>query len=242
MSSELNCRNCGASLVPGARFCRQCGHPSANFDPGSVIEEKTRILETPERRVGAEPAYVPPVAGPIGAANTGYVPSRATETQGLSKKGGKLKWFIVGGLCVIVITMIAVLAAAALLLRHRPAVRTPTDPRPRAGAVEVPQPPVPPPPPAIAEGEAVDAGALSEYVYPGAKVNMRVNKDDGSGVLNMNTTDPPDKVKDWYKSKFNTKTSMDFPKGMAILEGDSIKAVITPAEDGTNILLTMGES
>ena len=122
MSSELNCRNCGASLVPGTRFCRQCGHPSANIDPASVTEGTTRILETPERPVASEPAYVPPVAGPIGAANTGYIPSKAPETQGLSKKGGKLKWFIVGGLGVVVIAMIAVLAAAAIFLRHNRAV------------------------------------------------------------------------------------------------------------------------
>src|SRR3954451_4007789 len=130
MSSELNCRNCGASLVPGARFCRQCGHPSANFDPGSVIEGTTRILETPERPMASEPAYVPPVAGPIGAANTGYIPSRAQETQGLSKKSGALKWFIIGGLAVIVLAMIVVLAAAAFLFRHRPSVVTAPGPRP----------------------------------------------------------------------------------------------------------------
>jgi hypothetical protein len=207
-----------------------------------VTEGTTRILETPERPIASEPAYVPPVAGPIGAASTGYIPSRAPETKGLSKKGGKLKWFIVGGLGIVVIAMIAVLAAAAIFLRHNRAVTTPRGPRSGVGSVEAPQPPAPPPPPVIAEGEGVDAGALSEYVYPGAKVNMRVDKGDGDGVLGMTTPDAPDKVKDWYKAKLKSKNTLDLPGGVGILNGDTVKAVITPSDEGTNILLTSGES
>src|SRR5256885_5015678 len=63
MEQKLSCMNCGAELLPEARFCRQCGQRSMHVAPGSVADATTRILKTPDAQAAFEQQYNPPAGG-----------------------------------------------------------------------------------------------------------------------------------------------------------------------------------
>src|SRR4051794_10135434 len=239
MTPEQSCKNCGAALLPDARFCRQCGAPvQASYQPGTVTESTTQLLDSPGSR--ATDLFTPQTAG--GAVATAPPPPYTAPVQAPSitqnlEKRSYARWFVGGGISLVVLLMLFVVAAVAVVKtvsRHN--AKTPTTPtitRPPAPPQEPPA--APPAPPATEDtGEATDTTEAS-LTYPGSKVTMHVNNDDGK-VSQMITQDPAKKVADWYKAKLKTDPKVEVG-GMAIFESDEANVVITPTQNGTAILL-----
>ena len=66
--SSMTCTNCGAELLAGTKFCRQCGRPTNNLDAANVPEAPTRAFAPSEAPVehGAPTQYIN--AAPTGPA------------------------------------------------------------------------------------------------------------------------------------------------------------------------------
>ena len=117
---DLKCRTCGAELLPGTSFCRQCG--SATAIPGGS-EEPTAFL-TPPGNVATQrldPRATNPEQGGLNLP-AGAAPFTAERT--LAKKGhGKRKLLIAG--FVLVVLVLGLICAVAIV-RMRSHSRTMT--------------------------------------------------------------------------------------------------------------------
>jgi hypothetical protein len=69
---------------------------------------------------------------------------------------------------------------------------------------------------------------------------MEINSATEGMVLQLHTTDPFDRVVDWYTEKLKPTNVVKTKGPSVILEGDGMTAIINQAGDGTNIMLTQG--
>jgi len=128
--------------------------------------------------------------------------------------------------------------AIVLFMRFDSGAPTPDIP---VVSIPVPTPPPgapPPPPPPPVPGDTAISGSLA---YPGAKTLMNINSAHGKSVLQLQTTDSPNKVVAWYKDKLKPTQNVDLPFGNSILKNGNTTVVITGVEDGTTILISRGE-
>ncbi|HVG19566.1 MAG TPA: hypothetical protein VNI02_10970, partial [Blastocatellia bacterium] len=100
----------------------------------------------------------------------------------------------------------------------------------------IPAPPPPAPPRGLPQGSAIGR----EFIYPGSETTMEINSATEGMVLQLHTTDPFDRVVDWYTEKLKPTNVVKTKGPSVILEGDGMTAIINQAGDGTNIMLTQG--
>ena len=125
------CENCGAALVPGAKFCAECGQPvrsrfceqcGAKLAPGIKFCEE---CGSPVAEKGATPQVAtPPYSQPPAEAVAGWqtasgappawAPERETSEapRPKARRRGRGCW---GILLVLILLLLAVVAAAVLL-------------------------------------------------------------------------------------------------------------------------------
>ncbi|MGH9901430.1 MAG: hypothetical protein ACRD68_06405, partial [Pyrinomonadaceae bacterium] len=109
----------------------------------------------------------------------------------------------------------------------------------------IPVPPVPavpdiPPPPVPPSTGGAEGVANSSLVYPGAETMMNITQEDGGGMLQLRTTDPFEKVFDWYVAKIKPTKTIRTPgfTSTAILRAEGVTAIITAAGgDQTTIMI-----
>ena len=78
--------------------------------------------------------------------------------------------------------------------------------------------------------------AGKSLVYPGAQTILDVTSEEGTGVLQLKTTDGIDKVADWYEAKLKpTKTVRVGPT--VVMKSDNVTATIVSDGSNTNILI-----
>ena len=87
------------------------------------------------------------------------------------------------------------------------------------------------------QGRATVSQPVSKsLVYPGAQTILDVTSSGGSGVLQLKTADPIDKVADWYVAILKpTKTLRVGPT--VIMKSDNVSATLVSDGDNTNILI-----
>ncbi|HEY0080644.1 MAG TPA: hypothetical protein VGB73_18715 [Pyrinomonadaceae bacterium] len=230
-------------MAAGARFCRRCGQAAAYLRQSSVTEATTRIFDAPTYSSSA--AQTGFAAKPTGAA---YLAPQQMHEQPLShinntmglearRSGSWLKWAFVA----LVIFALAAALALPLVAGWW---------RERAGAgfhppiVVVPEPPVPPMPPMPPMPPEVGApGAASidpEFFYPGSRVTLDISQDDG-GVVGLHTNDAVEKVAAWYTQKLKPERVVRVPGASTVMEAEGMKAVISSAGNGTDIILKREE-
>src|SRR2546423_7745452 len=89
--SSLACTRCGTEIIPGTRFCRQCGQPAP--DAANVSEASTRILGAQERPAAAPTdRFTPLPTGPayISPADAGapqFTPSQSLQAPPKKRRG-----------------------------------------------------------------------------------------------------------------------------------------------------------
>lgn len=75
---------------------------------------------------------------------------------------------------------------------------------------------------------------------------MTINRGSGPGLIQLHTNDSFDKVVAWYTAQLKPEKTVTTPKlpgvpgATSILKGQKGTAIITGAEDGTNIMLKTG--
>ncbi len=235
--SSLPCSNCGTIITPGTKFCRKCGQPS--LDTASVSEATTRVFEAtaeptaPTSNWNAQPTG-PAYLSPAGAAS----PLQDVTTKSLEPTGRKQK----SSLAVpIIAVLLAVLVAVAvgMMLRGRNAQQTQTPPA--AAGPETVLPPLPPLPP-HPSGEPPASGAsvsTSELMYPGAETVMDM-KNSRENFLELRTSDPLDRVVDWYTTKIKAAEIIRTRGTEAILRSGKTSVIISSRGNATNILIKQG--
>lgn len=244
MQQTMPCASCGAQIPVEARFCRNCGQPSARFNRESVTEGTTRLLDAPERPPQfAQESYERP--GELAQATTRLPPQAAPTAHALDINRKPTNWVLIGA---IVIAAIALIATGLFIgLRSRPAAANPPVVTPGAPPLQPPPlpglPPLPPPPASgVTEGSVNPA-----LVYPGAKTVMQITGAPEGSVVQLQTSDPFDKVVSWYKEKLKpsqtietNEPNIELPGRSVILPSEEATVIITAQDGATNIMVTQG--
>ena len=245
MQQTSPCTNCGAEIPLEARFCRNCGKPSARFSRESVTEGTTRHLETPERPA-AQPAPGFPTERPgeLAQATNRLPPQGAETSRGLEVNRKPTNWLLIGAIVVAAIALIATGLFIGLRSRSAPTA-TPVVVTPGIPSVPPPPPPGIPPPPSAGVTEGTISPAL---IYPGAKTVLRSTGGREGDVIGLQTSDSFDKVVNWYKEKLGTERMIEQndpdagPGGRSvILPTKQATAIISQEGDATSVLLTKGQ-
>lgn len=228
------CTTCGAELPVEARFCRNCGQRSSRFDPASVTEGTTRLLETPERPSPSpfnQNVYEHP--GHLAHATSRIHPQDNPTSRNLeTTQTTSGRWMMFG--LIAFATIALVLTGLLITLRNRTAATVTPPVVTRPGV-----PPIHPPPPPV--GIAQGTGISHELIYPGAQTTMEITDASEGDVLQLQTSDSLDKVASWYMEKLKPSKVVRMPGTNVILEADEMKAIITAKGDGTSILLKQGD-
>ncbi|HYG83070.1 MAG TPA: zinc ribbon domain-containing protein [Pyrinomonadaceae bacterium] len=251
MQPTVACTSCGAEIPAEARFCRNCGQPSARFNRESVTEGTTRLLETPERPPAPPPAqdvYQQHPGGP-GQPTNRLPPQTNPTSYALEPVRKPTNWVLIGAIVVAALALIA--TGLVIGLRSRTAATTPNSPpvvRQGPGPIPPPAPPAsipqPPPPPGVTEGEG--GGISSALIYPGSTTVMRStgNREGEGNMVMLRTSDSFDTVVSWYKQRLKTEQAIEqgdlgegLPGRSVILPTEDVTAIITAQGDTTSIML-----
>ena len=229
MEQKVSCTNCGAELLPETRFCRQCGQRSTHIAPGTVTDATNKILKTPDARAAFEQQYNPPAGGLSPQGQTQMISSATTHH--LAPAGQQSHTWLYIMLSVAFAALLATVLIVGLwsrssvrIIRHGPTTEQPQAP------TAPPAPPAQPAPPA-APGEISDS-----LIYPGAQTTLNLNGKDGR-VLQLQSSDPMDKVVNWYTDKLKLTNKGQYGK-VVTLQGDSTNVVISNSGNRTNIIIT----
>lgn len=239
--SNVTCGNCGAALIAGAKFCRQCGRVVNNASAPSVTEATTRTLHSPSQ-FGAQPTdfFAPQPTSPAYMAPGQMPPAPpAYNTNNLTRPANKQNVWLTSLVITMILLGLLTFGVIAYLKTRRTAQRErPTVPE----TPTVEQPGIPPPPPQPPGTKAptgkVGTNHISpDFIYPGAKTMMDLTRTNGGSLLQLQSTDSFAKVLDWYTAKLNPKSVIKSGGANAILKSDELMAIITAEDVGTNIML-----
>lgn len=179
------------------------------------------------------PAYI----SPSEAGAQQFTPSQALQTP--PKKGrGKLLLAIL--LVLLLFGGLASVAAIVAVKKARDIARKviikQTTEVPKAP--QQPAPPGLPSPPPAAGTTTVD----SALVYPGAQTVVDVDNGAEGHVIQLKSSDPPNKVTDWYVKNLKPSKVVHIPvtDSGSILRTDRGTIVITPSDEGTQIIIKQG--
>ena len=239
--SNVTCANCGAALIAGAKFCRQCGRVVNNASAPIVTEATTRTLHSPAQ-FGAQPTdfFAPQPTSPAYMAPGQMPPDPpAYITNNLTRPANKQNVLLISLLVAMIVLglftfgIIAFFKNRSTVQRERPTVpETPTVERPG-----IPPPPPQPPGTKAPTGKVGTNHISPDFIYPGAKTMMDLTRANGGSLLQLQSTDSFAKVLDWYTAKLNPKSVIKTGGANAILKSDEVMAIITAAGEGTNIML-----
>jgi hypothetical protein len=75
-----------------------------------------------------------------------------------------------------------------------------------------------------------------QLIYPGARTVINVGGENG-GVLQMETTDPIDKVSDWYAATLKPTNTLQVTTATVIMKNDQVTATMAGTDQGTTIVI-----
>jgi hypothetical protein len=200
----LNCSACGAGLMPGAGFCRQCG--AAAIEPGETSEQPTAILnQTTDRsttqRLDPRPTS-PGYHDPTQTASR-ELSNAHPSTLASSARSGRLKVVLAG---VIIIALLGIGSAVVRSLKSR--------------------------------SETQSSGQVSRaLIYPGSRIILDLANESGGSVLQLQTSDPLDKVQTWYMSNLQPTKILRVTSGTVILRKDNVTATLVTENNTTAIVI-----
>jgi len=206
--NPLQCKSCGATLLPDTSFCRQCGAPvsgdlrpprshysNAPFRGGSENVTTRRLDPRPTNERG-EMQFQPP-----------YASAPLPQPQAARSKAHPL---ILSGIAMIVL-FLGIIAVVAVVR-----MRTPTR---------------------IVKVVGKSAAAQGELVYPGADTLLDVGDSDGSRVLKLRTADPLNLVQHYYETTLQATKTVAVSNTVVIIRNDKVTATLLAEGDKTSILI-----
>jgi hypothetical protein len=161
-------------------------------------------------------------------------------TSGLDQSRHKKNTMILAG--TVGVLLIAVVVLVVVLLTRsdansRAIIVTPPGPPAMAPPIRPGQPVPPAPPPPVAGVQP--SGISDSLIYPGSERTMDMTTGEGK-LVSLRTTDPVDKVAEWYASKTGSMKVVRIPGNNAILKGNGMSIFITAVGQETNILIKQG--
>lgn len=237
--SNATCTNCGAALILGAKFCRQCGRLVLATNAQSVTEATTRTLRTPAD-FGSQPtdffSAQPTSPAYMAPGQTPQPPVYPTGNQ--EQNGRKSNAWLIGLLSVVfVISLVASLFALGIIRINSSRTVQPPPPSipvPQPPTTTIPDVPPPPQPPSTTNG----SNSISrDFIYPGAETMMDMTRAGGGSLLQLRTKDSYQKVLDWYIAKLKPENIIRPSNQNAVLKSDKLMAIINSSGDGTMIML-----
>jgi hypothetical protein len=235
--SNATCPNCGAALIAGAKFCRQCGRlVSSSANASSVTEATTRTLRTPAEYAAQPTDFFPPQpTSPAYMSPKETPPPPAYDTRSLEQSGRKGNaWLMSAVVAILLCALIAV--GIIFFVKSRSSTTQPSTTVPEPPTVTVPGIP-PPPPPKPPTTRAGTNAISSELIYPGAKTTLEMESEEGGSMLQLQSKDAYEKVLDWYLEKLKPKNIKRLPGPMAVLNSDKLVAIINGGNGDTSIIL-----
>jgi hypothetical protein len=106
-AGPTTCRNCGAAIPPGNRFCGACGAPAGAGD----------VTETLPPAGDAAPVSALTPAGPAMPARSGRAGRTGPDYPALGARSGR-RWGLFAGVGLVALVLAASVVGAALLLRR----------------------------------------------------------------------------------------------------------------------------
>ena len=214
--SPYFCPKCGTELVAGMNFCRLCGEPVAVTSDAS--ERPTSILNQPPVGVSAVGGQVTDRLDPRPTGEPGVAPSpyngsaipafSASKVPEVPRRSGPMR-----GLLIVAVIVLVLFGLGSVVGVMRSAIMS-----------------------RIHWQAAASQPVNQALVYPGAQTLLNVGSGGGSGVLQLKTTDPIDKVAAWYDATLKpTKTIR--VASTVIMKTDKISATLVSEGDQTNIII-----
>ncbi|MCU1264462.1 MAG: hypothetical protein JWM21_780 [Acidobacteria bacterium] len=74
-------------------------------------------------------------------------------------------------------------------------------------------------------------------MYPGSHVVIDLTNESGGSILQLTTSDPLDKVQNWYISNLQPTKILQVTLGTVILKKDNVTATIVAENTTTNIVI-----
>jgi hypothetical protein len=189
---DLMCRNCGAELLDGTNFCRQCGAavtsdaiPDSSEQPTSLFPETDNVTT---QRLDSRPTSERQRAPMLDA--------------GARKPWPPVLALIVVGL--IIATIVGVVAITRLRTHSRIVASDP-------------------------------------LLYPGAQTLMDISNPDGGRALQLQTSDPLEKVENWYDRNMRPRKTIRLTSSSVVLKNENTTATIASEGGITNILIKVIE-
>ncbi len=238
--SSATCPNCGAALIVGAKFCRQCGRLADTSNARSVTEATTRTLHTPVD-FAAQPTNIlsSQPTGPAYLAPGGMQQPPAQTPGYMEQKGRQLNvWLIVSMVALILLIGSLFVFGIVKLNNSRTTTQPPSVTQPPTTTVPDIPPPPPPPPPGTTGSNSISRA----FIYPGAETIMDMSRADGGNFLQLRTNDSYQKVLDWYVARLKPDSIIKSPPGQsAVLKSDKLIVIINSSGEGTVIMLKQGD-
>lgn len=230
------CPNCGAALIVGAKFCRQCGRLAEASDQRSVTEATTRTLHTPVD-YAAQPTNILS-SQPTGPTYLAPGQMQQPTTQAIvnpEQRGRQLNTLLIVLLATLILFVGALFAFGIVKLNSPTTTQPPAVPvgEPPTDAIPDPPPPLPPPPPARPGSNSISRA----FIYPGAETVMDMTRAGGGNMLQLRTKDSYEKVLDWYVARLKPESIIKSPGQNAVLKSDKLMAIINATDEGTMIML-----
>ncbi len=224
--NTISCDNCGAVLISGARFCRQCGRPVPAMENVSVTEATTRLLNTPEAEAEHGQNYTTNDSTPLAT----RPPSKLHHTAHTDAPAHGRKVLSLSLAASLV--LLVIFGALSALWYSARSVGTSTPPVitiPPVPAVPAVPPAFPPPGAVISE---------QEFFYPNAKVEQTIVVSGEPQMTRLRTNDAFGDVVRWYETRFKLDDKIITPGTNAVLRINSTTIIITTEGEGTSIMLT----
>lgn len=193
---DLMCRTCGAELLVGTSFCRQCG---AAITPDMVEDssERTTSLFSETDNVATQRLDPRPTSEPRRAPIV-----KADIATGEARK----PWKAVLALIVVGLIIAALVGVVA------------TRSRTHSGTV-----------------------AADPLMYPGAQTLLDISNPNGGRALQLQTSDPLEKVENWYDRNLRPQKTVRLTSSSVVLKNENTTATIASENGITNILIKVTE-
>lgn len=184
--TELKCEVCGAELLPGTGFCRQCG-AAISSEAIDISEQPTAIF--PDEKTATTQR--------LHARST-----RPTQSELPTTKPPGFRRNVV--LLIFSIVLLLGVVAALAVLSDRNASSDPA-------------------------GDAL--------LYPGATTTVKMGHDEGDRTVQLETSDPLDRVESWYQSNVKFDKTIRLTSNSVVMKNQRVTVTLAVENNKTNILI-----
>jgi zinc-ribbon domain len=191
------CTKCGADLIPGAAYCRQCGQPTDESSPGSELA--TAILGESKEAVTTKLLDSRPTTPGYNPGSDSLLPTATSP----DKSGYSWPKLFTAGILVLILVVVSVGVIWSLRARSR-----------TADAIQI----------------------NKSLIYPGARTIVDMS-DSGGAVLQLETPDSLDKVREWYEANLKPTKTLRVTSTSVIQKNANVTVTLVSEDKLTSIVI-----